>query len=115
MLASVPRLNPTVRWDHLDSGEIMATYRQEVRGMKGLFMRLFAAPETAQIVLDDAGTRVVDAIDGTRTVGELIALVADEFRVSRKEAEVSLLKYMEMLGRRRLVGFEVAPDGGAEE
>jgi len=42
----------------------------------------------------------------------LIAHVASEFRLSRKESEVSLLRYMEMLGKRGLVGFAVGQGAG---
>lgn len=110
MLESVPHLNSQVRWEHLESGEVMAVYEQERRGFRKLFARVLATPAVAQVLLDDVGTKVVGAIDGVRTVQELIGFVADEFRLSRKEAEVSLLKYLEMLGQRRLVGFETRPE-----
>lgn len=112
MLASVPHLNPHVRWERMDSGGIMAVYRRDLRGVRRLLAKLLATDETAQVLLDDAGSFVVDAVDGHRTVRELIALVAAEFKLSRKEAEMALLQYMETLGRRRLVGFEL-PGGEA--
>lgn len=107
MLESTPRLNPEVKWQELDSGVLMAAYERQTGLFGGLARRLFAVPGTVQVALDQPGSRVVRAMDGTRTVGDLIALVGAEFRLSRKEAEVVLLKYLEMLGRRGLVGFEV--------
>ena len=67
-----------------------------------------------------AFTRVVQRIDGETTVADLIAFVAETYRLNRKEAEVSLLNYMDMLGKRNLVGFRIrkttddgdAPDAG---
>jgi len=112
MLGSVPRLNPEVRWEELEDGAMMAVYRKHVRGPRLWLMKLLHIPETTQLVLDDAGTRVVRAIDGARTVNDLIAHVASEFRLSRKESEVSLLRYMEMLGKRGLVGFAVGQGAG---
>jgi hypothetical protein len=109
MLESVPRLNPVVRWDRLDSGEIMAVYEKGGRGLHKVLRRLFALPEVAQLLLDEVGAKVVGQIDGAKTVDDLIGFVSDEFRLSRKEAEVSLLGYMEMLGKRQLVGFEITP------
>ena len=114
MLESAPVLNPAVRWEHLESGQVMAVYRQDARGIRRLLMKLLAAPEMAQVLLDDAGTRVVGAIDGERTVKDLIAYVSAEFKLSRKESEVSVLEYMEMLGKRRLIGFQMPPGSGEE-
>lgn len=107
MLASVPCLNPAVRWQELDSGEIMAVYKKQTTRLGTLVTKLLCMPELAQLIIDDIGARVVRAIDGKRTVSELIAFVSQEFKMSRKESEISLLKYLELLGRRRLVGFEV--------
>jgi len=114
MLESVPVLNPAVRWERLESGQVMAVYRQDARGVRRLLMKLLATPETAQVLLDDAGTSVVGAIDAKRTVKDLIAYVSVEFKLSRKESEVSVLEYMEMLGKRRLIGFQVPPGSGEE-
>jgi Coenzyme PQQ synthesis protein D (PqqD) len=112
MLDSIPCLNPEVQWEELDSGVLMAVYKRDARGLKKLLVKLFHVPENAQVMLDETGTRVVRAVDGVRSVRALIAYVADEFKLSRKEAEVALLKYMEMLGQRRLVGFAVGPKTG---
>lgn len=109
MLASVPRLNPAVRWDELDTGRILAIYRKNLGLLSRLAAKVLNVPEWSQIALDDVGTTVVRQIDGIRTVRDLIGFVATEFKLSRKEAEVALLKYMEMLGKRNLVGFEVPP------
>ena len=111
MLESAPRLNPAARWDLLASGEMMVAYRKAGGAAITLVRRLFAIPEWAQLLLDETGAQVVRRIDGKETVSELIAYVALEFKLSRKEAEVALLKYMDMLGRRQLVGFAVTPDG----
>jgi hypothetical protein len=111
MLESVPRLNPAVRWEELDTGRILVTFSKDAGGWLRIAMRLFALPEWSQVLLDDVGTRVVRQIDGIRTVNQLIAYLAAELKLSRKEAEVALVKYMEMLGKRNLVGFEVRPAG----
>jgi len=107
MLDSVPRLNPAVRWNALDTGQTLAVYRKRPFGPVGWLRGLFAVPEVAELLLDDVGARVVRQIDGRRPIRDVIAYVGEEFRLSRRESEVALLKYMEMLGRRNLVGFEV--------
>lgn len=109
MLESVPQLNPAVRWEQLDTGEILVAYRKDARGFVKLLMRLFAVSGWSQLMLDDIGTEVIRQIDGSKTVRDLIGFVAGEFKLNRKEAEVALVKYLELLGKRNLIGFEVRP------
>ncbi len=107
MLESVPHLNPEVKWEQLDSGELMAVYTCYDGGVRKWLRRLFPRPEKAQVMLDDIGTRVVRSIDGRRRVRDLIAQMEDELQISRKESEMSVVTFLEMLAKRRLVGFAV--------
>jgi len=109
MLESVPRLNAGVHWEELDTGELLVTYERDARGLKRVLARLLVAPRTAQVVLDKIGSRVVKQIDGAKTVADLVGFVSEEFKLSRKEAEVALLKYLALLGKRNFVGFDVRP------
>ncbi len=77
--------------------------------------RLFAVPCVAELLLDEIGSKVVRRMDGRITVAQLIGYVAEEFKLSRKEAEVALLKYLDSLGRRNLVGLEVRSGTGGTE
>ena len=112
MLESVPCLNPTVRWQELESGEMMGIYKRHTHGIARFLTRLLHTSEIGQVLLDETGSAVVRAIDGKRTVSDLIAHFAEHLHLSRKESEVSLLKFMEMLARRRLIGFAVSPPEG---
>ena len=107
MLASVPRVNPAVRLTELDTGRLMVVYEKAGNQAVRWLRKVFAIPEMSEVVLDEAGTKVARQLDGKRTVAEIIAYVASEFRLSRKESEVAVLSYMDTLGRRGLVGFEV--------
>ena len=107
MLESTPRLNPAVRWKELESGKMLAAYERHAHGPMRLLMRLAPTAAWSELMLDEVGSAVVRRIDGRHTVADLIAFVAAEHKLNRKEAEVALLKYMETLGRRNLVGFEL--------
>ena len=114
MLDAVPRLNAAVQWRRLDSGQTLVAYPKWGGRPVRWLRRLFVVPGVVELLLDEVGSDVVRQIDGRSTVGDLIAYVADRFKLSRKEAEVALLKYLDMLGRRGLVGFEVRVDGGVD-
>lgn len=107
MLSSAPRLNPAVHWEDLDTGELMAVYRRYTSPWGVWLTKLLCRPELSQLILDKIGARVVRAIDGEKNVSDLIAFVSREFKMSRKESEISLLKYLELLARRNLIGFDV--------
>lgn len=107
MLASAPRLNPAVRLTELDTGGIMMVYGKAGGTLVQGLRRLFAVPRTAELLLDGIGSQVVRQMDGVRNVQDLIQYVASEYHLNRKEAEVALLTYLDRLGRRNLVGFEM--------
>ena len=107
MLLSVPRLNPAVRLKELDTGQLMMVYEKAGNRTVRFLRKVFAIPEVRELLLDVIGAKVVGRIDGKRNVLDIIAYVAGECKISRKEAEVALLKYLNTLGRRNLVGFEL--------
>lgn len=107
MLASSPCLNPKVRITELDTGGIMMVYEKAGSMVTRGLRQLFAIPRTSELLLDEIGSRIVRQIDGTKRVSDLILYVAQEYNLSRKEAEVALLTYLDRLGRRNLVGFNV--------
>lgn len=103
LLSAVPHRNPDVEWQELDSGGLMVVYKKTRSGPKRWLRMLFALPEIGQLALDETGRKVVGKIDGKTTVNDLIAYVAEDLKLSRKESEVSLLKYLELLGGRGLI------------
>lgn len=109
MLAAIPRKNPAVRWTELDTGLIRVTYAKAGGRLTRLARRVFAIPEMAELALDETGAKVIRQMDGGKSVGELIAYVSAELKLGRKESEVAFLKYLDLLGRRNLVGLEVRP------
>lgn len=115
LLGAVPRKNPAVQWRELDSDRILVVYETADKAVVAWVKRFLAVSSVAELLLDEVGSKVVRRIDGRATVAQLIGFVADEFRLSRKEAEVALLKYLDSLARRNLVGLELrAADGGTE-
>ena len=113
MLTSRVCVNPAVTIKVLDSGRAMMVYEKSggrvVRWLRGIF----AVPTTVEVLLDEIGTKVLSRIDGVRGVSDLIVFVAEDLKLSRKEAEIALLKYLDMLARRNLIGFEpVVQDTG---
>jgi methyltransferase-like protein len=47
--------------------------------------------------LNDVGTYIWEQIDGHRTTGEIVALVVEEFEVTKEEAQKDLTEFVEQL------------------
>ena len=60
---------------------------------------------TRKLQLDALGTEVWDMVDGRRSVRRLIQIFSETHRVSTKEAEISVTRFIRELGRRGLIGL----------
>jgi hypothetical protein len=72
--------------------------------------RWFGAPARAgeaKIELDEIGSFVWDLCDGTRTVREMVAGLAEKYKLNRKEAEAALISFLRTLAGRNLVAIVI--------
>ena len=61
-------------------------------------------PEGA-VLLNDSGRAILDLVDGRRTVGEIIALLNDQYRhdVESDVIEADVMSYLQQLADRELI------------
>jgi len=116
-LALKPLRNPLVAWNPQQGSapvtiEIPLQRRAVPKPLVWLASKLARRqpPTTRRIELDPVGTFVWRAADGTRSVRELIWLLAAEYRLNRKDAEVALFEFMRQLASRQLLGFAHIPE-----
>jgi hypothetical protein len=119
ILASKPIRNPAVSWEKNEKGEVVITIKLEP-SKPGLFSGFVKEPTERKVVLDAVGGFVWELMDGERTVSEIAERVSERFKLHRREAQASLLAYLQMLASRGLIAL-VAPSppregraGGAE-
>lgn len=119
ILASKPIRNPAVSWEKNEKGEVVITVKLEP-SKPGLFSGFVKEPTERKVVLDAVGGFVWELMDGERTVSEIAERVSERFKLHRREAQASLLAYLQMLASRGLIAL-VAPSppregraGGAE-
>ncbi len=78
---------------------------------KGRFFKLwrffFSLPEKKNIKLDIIGSEIWKMCDGKNTVKDIEKFVKESYNLSRKEAEISILEYINSLVRRNLIGLEI--------
>ncbi|MCS7104687.1 MAG: PqqD family protein [Thermofilaceae archaeon] len=113
ILASKPIRNPTVTWEKNEKGEVVLTIKLEPSSKPGLFSGFVKEPTERKIVLDQVGGFVWELLDGEKTVNNVIEHVAKQFKLHRREAQTSLLAYLQMLSERGLVAL-IAPSPSTE-
>lgn len=106
-MQSVPMLNQliTVEYDAEDNAVLNVPRKRTT--MVKLMARLFRLPPYKQIELDELGTYTIELCDGEHTVEEIIEAFADRFDLSHREAEVSMVSYLQTLAKRGIIAFAV--------
>ncbi|HUS58241.1 MAG TPA: PqqD family protein [Planctomycetota bacterium] len=106
-LKSVPVKNPHLVETRTETGEVILYLpRREVWWVKALSKILYI-PKGRKLALDELGTNVWDLIDGKSNVGQLISRFAEKYRLSKREAELSIVAYLRMLAKRGIIGIAV--------
>ncbi|MHC4887691.1 MAG: PqqD family protein [Planctomycetota bacterium] len=60
-------------------------------------------PKPIRLILDELGNTVFEAIDGRRTVGDIIAFFAKKRNVHKREAEAGLVAFLNQLMQRNII------------
>ncbi|MFO7946572.1 MAG: PqqD family protein [Armatimonadota bacterium] len=104
---AIPIRNPLLRWAENDKGEIVVAMDRRDDWVGETMGWLFMVPPKQKVELDDIGSSVWRACDGENTVNEIIEIIRREYKLSRREVEMSLTKYLQSLGQRKMIGFMV--------
>lgn len=68
---------------------------------------LFAVPRKRQIVLDEVGTLVWDLCDGETPVRAITQQLMKRYKITLKEAELSLGQFLRTLTQRGFIGLRI--------
>lgn len=104
-LAGVPILNPGVEFELLDGG--CSRVSLIVRRGHGLFESMRPKQSSRSYELDEFGTFVVQQIDGTRTVLDVIDAFEKRFQLSRREVELSVVAFCKLLMQRHVLSVTI--------
>ncbi len=107
-LRSIPVQNPIYAFER---NEETGIYRIRIPRRRGIWADLLARwtrlPDHRTIELDEVGSRVIEWCDGKTPVRKIIHRIAAEYQLDIRAAEVSFVKYLDMLTRRGIVGLAV--------
>ena len=108
-LAHTPVKSLNITEVRMDSGEVIIEYPLVVRPWIAAVAKRLGAPQdrkqTKKLQLDAMGTSVWDLMNGRRTVRRIIQIFAATHRLNKREAEVSVTRFIRELGRRGLLGL----------
>jgi hypothetical protein len=109
-MQSVPMINQLITVEYDAEGNAVLNVPRKRTTMVKLMAKLFRLPPYKQIELDELGTYTIELCDGEHTVEEIIEKFADRFDLSHREAEVSMLSYLQTLAKRGIIAFAVPED-----
>jgi len=93
----------------LESGEVLIEYPLTLRPLAAAIARRLGTSgtvwKTKKLQLDALGTSVWDLFDGRRSVSQVIEIFARTHRLESREAEVSITRFIQELGRRGILGL----------
>lgn len=102
-----PVRNPALQVHTADDGIVTIELPRRKDWMGGVLGAVFSVPQSKPVQLDEVGSFVWERCDGEHTVSDIVTELVDEYKLNRREVEVSLTQYLQTLGKRGMVGFAV--------
>ncbi len=104
-LAARPVLNRLVRVELDAEGNATLHVPRRDTAMTRTVTRVFGLPSSRRLALDALGTFVIELCDGEHTAGEIAEMLADRFKLTGREAELSTAEFLRRLARESIIGL----------
>ena len=105
-LHGIPVVHENVTVDRREQTRLVLTVRTPQR-RRGWLARLRPPVEVRLVRLDELGSFVFEQLDGHRNVLALADRFVCEYKVSRREAELSVVAFLKSLVRRNVVSIAI--------
>jgi hypothetical protein len=102
VLNLAPIRNPAITWRRYKSGEVALIVSVK---KKGLMARGDKSEREKKIILDKIGSYVWTLCDGEHTFKEIVDALVENYKLHRREAEISLAKYLDVLSKKGVISF----------
>ena len=100
-----PVRNEAIQWQLSESGEATLGVPARKDRFGKLLAFWFRLPETRTVQLDEVGTFVWSLCDGTQTVDGIIRKFCKHFSMNRREVEMSVTTFLQILAERNFIAF----------
>ena len=102
-----PVRNPALTAHVSDDGIVTVELPRRKDFMGGVLGFLFSVPQSKPVQLDEVGSFVWNLCDGEHTVADITSALAEEYKLNRREVELSLTDYLQTLAKRGIIAFAV--------
>lgn len=102
-----PGRNSLLTWEKRESGETLLTVPQnrKIGPITRQMAKWLRAPTERHVELDEVGGFVWELCDGAHTIESIVQKTGKQYKMSRREAEVSVTMFLQMLHERNFIGF----------
>ena len=106
-LKAKPVRNSLIKWEKSENDIISLTIPQKETLWIKVISKIFMLPKSRVVVLDEVGSNVWTLCDGYNSIDTIVRTLCNKYKLTRKEAETSLLSYFRILGKRGFVVFAI--------
>ena len=102
-----PGRNSALTFDKSESGEVIlyVPQNEKVNPITKVVARWMRVPKERKVELDEVGGFVWELCDGNNTVDFIVQKTSRQYKMNRREAEVSVTMFLQMLHERNFIGF----------
>jgi hypothetical protein len=105
VLRLYPIRNALVRHEQNEAGVFMLIVPLQPRGIFGWLSRIFKLPREHRIELDEIGSAVWALCDGKHAVETIVQRLTQQYKLERREVELSLFAFLNTLARRGFIAY----------
>ncbi len=106
-LRAKPVLNRLVKVEREEGGNVVLLVPRPDNWWVRWVTRRFKLPAYKRVALDELGSFVIEHCDGEHTVRDVVDKFSKEYRLNRREAEVSMNTFLRDLARRSIIGLVI--------
>jgi len=115
-LESRPLVNPMIKIEETEPGIVTLLVPIDRKGIPAILSKSVTIPDHKKIQLDEIGSKVWGKMDGKASMSDISRWMVEEFKITPREAELSLSAFFDKLSSKGLVGLMVPPPKpGTEE
>ena len=102
-----PLHNNLLKWEKHDTGEMVLTVPINKEGniVIRTLSKWYRLQDERHVELDEVGAFVWEMCDGSNTVESIVQKTGRHFKMDRREAEVSVPMFLQMLYDRKFIAF----------
>ncbi len=106
-LSARPVLNSLVKLEKDENGKAVLHIPRRDTGMSRMVARVFKLSPYKRLTLDELGTFTIELCDGRHTVRQIVDKFQKRYKLNRREAELSMRKFLRSLAERSIIGLVI--------